>query len=242
MKVCPESITITDNAIIPLKERVVDEFYDPLRKLLRVPEVIMRFELKALAGRAVPRALAKAERYRLLNEPSEAESICLDALEVDPGNRDVIMTLALALTDQFDDDMTSALGEAWKLIERLNDEIRSGVLRRGSSCERRAKAHFQHGTPVLGSRASADGCAAGDDLAASGPRRSVRPTTTMPFLGGNACARLIMRDGHLSASEERGEPLLLKMNHNPESGGSDLPVAQAFRPAFLRTVGNLEIQ
>jgi succinate dehydrogenase iron-sulfur subunit len=35
-KVCPESITITDNAIIPLKERVVDEFYDPLTKLLRV--------------------------------------------------------------------------------------------------------------------------------------------------------------------------------------------------------------
>jgi succinate dehydrogenase / fumarate reductase iron-sulfur subunit len=34
-KVCPETITITDNAIIPLKERVVDEFYDPLRKLLR---------------------------------------------------------------------------------------------------------------------------------------------------------------------------------------------------------------
>ena len=35
-KVCPEGITITDNAIIPLKERVVDEFYDPLQKLLRV--------------------------------------------------------------------------------------------------------------------------------------------------------------------------------------------------------------
>jgi succinate dehydrogenase / fumarate reductase, iron-sulfur subunit len=35
-KVCPESITITDNAIIPLKERVVDRFYDPLRKLFRV--------------------------------------------------------------------------------------------------------------------------------------------------------------------------------------------------------------
>ena len=35
-KVCPESITITDNAIIPLKERVVDEYYDPLTKLLRV--------------------------------------------------------------------------------------------------------------------------------------------------------------------------------------------------------------
>jgi succinate dehydrogenase / fumarate reductase, iron-sulfur subunit len=35
-KVCPENITITDNAIIPLKERVVDRFYDPLKKLFRV--------------------------------------------------------------------------------------------------------------------------------------------------------------------------------------------------------------
>jgi len=34
-KVCPEEIKITDNAIIPLKERVVDEFYDPVKKLLR---------------------------------------------------------------------------------------------------------------------------------------------------------------------------------------------------------------
>ena len=35
-KVCPEEITVTDNAIIPLKERVVDKLYDPLSKLLRV--------------------------------------------------------------------------------------------------------------------------------------------------------------------------------------------------------------
>ena len=35
-KVCPEHITITENAIIPLKERVVDEFYDPLRRLVRI--------------------------------------------------------------------------------------------------------------------------------------------------------------------------------------------------------------
>jgi succinate dehydrogenase / fumarate reductase iron-sulfur subunit len=35
-KVCPENITITDNAIIPLKERVIDELYDPVVKLLRV--------------------------------------------------------------------------------------------------------------------------------------------------------------------------------------------------------------
>jgi succinate dehydrogenase / fumarate reductase, iron-sulfur subunit len=35
-KVCPEHITITDNAIIPLKERVVDEFFDPLRRVLKI--------------------------------------------------------------------------------------------------------------------------------------------------------------------------------------------------------------
>ena len=35
-KVCPEHITITDNAIIPLKERVVDEFYDPVLKLVQL--------------------------------------------------------------------------------------------------------------------------------------------------------------------------------------------------------------
>jgi succinate dehydrogenase / fumarate reductase iron-sulfur subunit len=35
-KVCPEGITITDNAIIPLKERVIDELYDPVAKLFRV--------------------------------------------------------------------------------------------------------------------------------------------------------------------------------------------------------------
>jgi succinate dehydrogenase / fumarate reductase iron-sulfur subunit len=34
--VCPEGITITDNAIIPLKERVADRFYDPIKKLFRV--------------------------------------------------------------------------------------------------------------------------------------------------------------------------------------------------------------
>jgi succinate dehydrogenase / fumarate reductase iron-sulfur subunit len=35
-KVCPENITITDNAIIPLKERVVDRHFDPLKKLFRI--------------------------------------------------------------------------------------------------------------------------------------------------------------------------------------------------------------
>jgi succinate dehydrogenase / fumarate reductase iron-sulfur subunit len=35
-KVCPEGIRITDNAIIPLKERVADRYYDPVKRLFRV--------------------------------------------------------------------------------------------------------------------------------------------------------------------------------------------------------------
>ena len=58
-------------------------------------------ELKKLSAAAIPAALVKAERYRLLNEPEEAESICLDVLAVDPANQKALIMLLLALTDQF---------------------------------------------------------------------------------------------------------------------------------------------
>src|SRR3989441_7443809 len=85
----------------------------------------MKFELKPLSSEAVPRALAKAERYRLLNEPLEAESICLDALEREPDNQEAIKTLLLALTDQFSKQATAsavAIAEATKIVERFRDE------------------------------------------------------------------------------------------------------------------------
>ena len=55
-------------------------------------------ELKSLHKDAIPAALEKAERYRLLNEPGEAESICLDILQIDPENQEAVITLLLALT------------------------------------------------------------------------------------------------------------------------------------------------
>src|SRR5919198_3036956 len=82
----------------------------------------MTFELKTLSPEAVPRALAKAERYRLLNEPGEAESICLDALQVDPDNQELLAMLLLALTDQFDDDLLTAHDEAVQVAARLRDD------------------------------------------------------------------------------------------------------------------------
>ena len=61
----------------------------------------MEFELKSISVQSIPEALAKAERYRLLNEPSLAESICLDILAVVPDHQQALISLLLARTDQF---------------------------------------------------------------------------------------------------------------------------------------------
>src|SRR5258708_37018987 len=60
------------------------------------------YQLKPLSKSALPAALEKAERYRLLNEPGEAERICLDILAVDPDNQRAIIVLLLAFTDRFE--------------------------------------------------------------------------------------------------------------------------------------------
>ena len=57
--------------------------------------------LKPIAKDSIPRALQKAERYRLLNEPWEAESICRDVLAADPDNQQAKICLILAMTDLF---------------------------------------------------------------------------------------------------------------------------------------------
>ena len=100
------------------------------------------FHLKPLSRDAIPAALAKAERYRLLNEPGEAESICLDVLQIEPANQDALVMLILALTDQFPEELPSsrsAPARATDLVARLATEYDrayyAGIIR-----ERRAKA------------------------------------------------------------------------------------------------------
>jgi hypothetical protein len=61
----------------------------------------MHFELKPISVRSIPQALEKVERYRLLNEPALAESICLDILAVVPDHQQALISLLLARTDQF---------------------------------------------------------------------------------------------------------------------------------------------
>jgi len=57
--------------------------------------------LKSIAKESVPRAIEKAERYRLLNDPHQAVSICHDVLAIDPDSAEAKRILILALTDQF---------------------------------------------------------------------------------------------------------------------------------------------
>ena len=61
----------------------------------------MHFELKSISVQSIPEALAKVERYRLLSEPTLAESICLDILAIVPDHQQALISLLLARTDQF---------------------------------------------------------------------------------------------------------------------------------------------
>ncbi len=104
------------------------------------------FELKTISRNAVQEALVKAERYRLLNEPREAESICRDILEVDSGHQKGLVVLLLALTDQFGAGFEVSLYDARALLPRLKDEYERAYYQ-GVIAERWGKAQVQRGVP-----------------------------------------------------------------------------------------------
>ena len=104
------------------------------------------FKLKPLLKTGLPAALSRAERYRLLNEPILAESICLDILEVEPENHDAIVMLLLAITDQFSRE-SSLDKRAKELLPRLNDEYERSYYA-GIICERQGKAAITKQIPA----------------------------------------------------------------------------------------------
>lgn len=104
--------------------------------------------LKPITREGIPAALQKAERYRLLNDSSAAESICLDVLEIDPTNQEALVALLLSITDQFAEEMSDGVHRAREVLPRISDEYErtyySGII-----CERRARAQLHRG--ALGS-------------------------------------------------------------------------------------------
>jgi len=99
------------------------------------------FQFKRIASESVPRALAKAERYRLLNEPEEAESICEDILVLEPEHQQALITLLLAVTDTFHHASAEAVGRSRALLVRLKDPYDRAYYE-GIICERWAKAQY----------------------------------------------------------------------------------------------------
>ena len=106
-------------------------------------------DLKPLSREAIPAALERAPRYRLLNEPAEAESICLDVLGTDPGNQQALVILLLALTDRFSKGYGVSDTQAQELLPRLESEY-DRTYYAGIILERRAKAQLHQGGPGSG--------------------------------------------------------------------------------------------
>jgi hypothetical protein len=109
-------------------------------------------KLKKLDPRAIPSALAKAERYRFLNEPREAESICRDILATDPegqgGSGGAYAVLILAMTDLFAGAPGAGGGSLPDRVLPLVTELDSPYDRAylsGVICERWAKAELARG-------------------------------------------------------------------------------------------------
>jgi len=104
------------------------------------------FELKPISVAAIPAALEKVKRYRLLGEPHEAESICRDILTVEPDNQDALIGLILALTDQFGKGPSTGVNATKKLLPGLKSEYHQKYYE-GIIYERQAKACLGHSSP-----------------------------------------------------------------------------------------------
>jgi len=107
------------------------------------------FELKKLSPDGIERALKKAERYRLLNEPRDAESICRDILDTDPDNQPAAVALILCITDQFGRRMGINARSATELLDRIDDAYKRTYYH-GVICERWAKAQMSTNDPGHG--------------------------------------------------------------------------------------------
>lgn len=156
------------------------------------------FELKPLSPEAVPAALEKAHRYRLLNEPMEAESICRDVLDVDPGNQEAVTTLLLAMTDQFD-ERPACFEQARELLSQIRDDY-TRTYHSGIVCERKAKAQFRRGGPRAGHNAYEWFRQAMEHYEKAA---AIRPAgNDDALLRWNTCARILMNHAELAPDRE----------------------------------------
>jgi hypothetical protein len=164
------------------------------------------FELKKLTADGIADAIKKAERYRLLNEPRQAESICLDVLEVVPDDQRTLIVLLLARTDQFKRLNGSRVEDVRSLLPRLEDEY-SRHYYAGIICERWAKAELTRnrmGSGPIVYQWLREAMEHYEDA-----EKLRRPGNDDPVLRWNSCARVINTHEQVKpAADEDFHPLL----------------------------------
>jgi hypothetical protein len=106
----------------------------------------MNYELKRISNAGIAEAISKAELYRSLNEPEEAESICRDILAIEPQHQLALRLLGLALTDQFTGGPSDRDREAEEVFQQLSSPYER-LYYTGIVYERRAKAQLHAGQP-----------------------------------------------------------------------------------------------
>jgi hypothetical protein len=163
------------------------------------------FTLKRLPREAIERALEKAKRYRMLNEPFEAESICQDVLAIDAENQEALIMLLLALTDKFKHELNPAFSQALEVLARLSDHYCKAYYE-GIIYERRAKVHLSRQAPGSGFSAYEWFRKAMD---AYEKAQMCAPQPDDAILRWNTCARIVMQHPDVvPAPEDAREQML----------------------------------
>ncbi len=164
-------------------------------------------ELKTITSEAVPEALEKAQQYRRLNEPNDAESICLDILAVIPDHQEALKTLLLALTDKFTTfGINPSFAQAIEIADKL-DASHCKAYYSGIIFERRAKFHLRQGAPGAGPVAYQWLVKAMEAFNTAITECDTKNQEAL--LRWNSCARIINSNREVRAEEtNRGEMLL----------------------------------
>lgn len=161
--------------------------------------------LKPITKAGVSAALQKAERYRLLNDSSAAESICLDILSVEPENQQALVMLLLSITDQLEDDSGDGVKRARDVLPRLTDDYKRAYYS-GIISERKAKA-LLHGNAMGADEVAHDWLR--DAMRWFEKAEAVRPAgNDESILRWNSCARMLDRHAPKRPTREEFEPAL----------------------------------
>jgi hypothetical protein len=156
----------------------------------------MSYALKRIHPDGIDAALQKADRYRELNQPAEAESICRDVLAIDAGHQLALRILGLALTDQFGPSSGRRFVEAQAVFGRLTDPYEHAFYM-GLAFERQGKAELAAHVPLRSIRPLFD-----QALVRYAEAEAIRPAgNDDAILRWNSCVRALQAASGPAAGE-----------------------------------------